>query len=79
MANVSGNDSATAGRLSASDSAESRMAERDRQIADIYARAAEFDPESTPEWEELIASQEEFRARIKERIRRITGREPRWR
>jgi hypothetical protein len=47
-----------------------RREERDRRIAEIRARAAEFDPDSTPEMKALRKSNEEYR----ESIREITDR-----
>jgi len=48
--------------------------ERRRHWAEISAGRCGPEVESSPELQELLRSQEEFRARIKEAVRKIAGR-----
>jgi hypothetical protein len=72
MARVVGN------RFEYPEPAKSR-AELRRRIDEMWERRHEIEPERTPAMKELVDSQDEYRERIRESVRMITGREPRWR
>lgn len=65
-------------RFEYSEPAKSR-AELRRRMDEMWERRHELEVDPSPGLKELVDSQHEYREEIRECIRRITGREPRWR
>lgn len=78
MSSMGANDDVPRNGPIYSEPAKSR-AELLRRIDEIWERRHEIEPERTPAMKELVDSQDEYRERIRESVRKITGREPRWR